>query len=643
MDLTRANTITVSDFFGIDPNEGADDVDESLDVRSHFQAAVHTRPEAQDAVPTMPQAAVPSMPESQAQAAVPSMSESQAASNVHDLSQAAVPTMPPTMPQAAVPSMPESQAASNVHDLSQAAVPTMPESQAAVPTMPQAAVPSMPESQAASTVHDQSQAAVPTMPESQAAVPTMPQAAVPSMPVAEPVAEPTMPESQAAVPTMPQAAVPTMPESQAAVPTMPQAAVPSTARAVLTPGGALTDIGLFPEMTLHCQTCGSRCQLSRMRCRGKSCASWECLNCGTKSTQLRRVFGKWPIGEFVEMEPDEQKAFFSDIGGMSMEALKQHCERTFSKTESHGKFYEERGQFLPLSVWAARGFPVEDIEAKSHASDRRFHDVLGMTYRVALMSSGSKGWKGSSSTDALNKRSKAAALTDDHEPDAAAAAAVAAAADDADTDASVESETDSSSSSSSSSASKKKSKKKKSKKSKGSKKSKKKKSTKKSKKLAKKEAKAKAAAAASEKAEAAAKKKNDKEQVVAKKLCDAVVTKCEGVSLTLAATLADPGTALLPEAVLQSCKRSLEVVEGLVKRAKLIIAQEMPAADLGVSKSQAVFIISNPILSYLPFLIQELVQKKRSIENRKLAMQNLTLKIQNGKRMMKTENVRSKT
>ena len=105
---------------------------------------------------------------------------------------------------------------------------------------------------------------------------------------------------------------------------------------------------------------------------------------------------------------------------------------------------------------------------------------------------------------------------------------------------------------------------------------------------------------------------------MAKKLCDAVVTKCEGVSLTLAATLADPGTALLPDVVLQSCKRSLEVVEGLVKRAKLIIAQEMPAADLGVSKSQAVLIISNPILSYLPFLIQELVQKKRSIENKNL-------------------------
>ena len=42
-----------------------------------------------------------------------------------------------------------------------------------------------------------------------------------------------------------------------------------------------------------------------------------------------------------------------------------------------------------------------------------------------------------------------------------------------------------------------------------------------------------------EHAEAAAKKKNEKDQVVSKKLCDAVITKCEGVSLTLAATLAD--------------------------------------------------------------------------------------------------------
>ena len=305
-----------------------------------------------------------------------------------------------------------------------------------------------------------------------------------------------------------------------------------------------------------------------MRCRGKSAESWECLNCGTKSTKLRRVFGKWPIGEFDQMEKDDQEAFFNDISGMSQADLKKFCERKFTKTESHGKFYEEKGQFLPLSVWTARGFCADDIETKSPQDDRRLHPILGMTYRVALTSSGSRGWKGSTSEGNLSKRSKAAASTDvpDAEPELADAS-----------DASVESETaGSSSSSSSSSSSKKKSKKKKGKKSKSSKKKSKKKQ-------AKKEAKAKAAA----KAAAAAKKKMEKDQEQSKKLCDAVIAKCEGVSLTLEGTLKESATAFLPEPVLQSCRKSLEAVAGLVKRAKLIKGQELPAAALGVSKAQA--------------------------------------------------------
>ena len=146
----------------------------------------------------------------------------------------------------------------------------------------------------------------------------------------------------------------------------------------------------------------------------------------------------------------------------------------------------------------------------------------------------------------------------------------------------MESETaDSSGSSSSSSSSKKKSKKKKGKKSKSSKKKSKKKQ-------AKKEAKAKAAA----KAAAAAKKQMEKDQDKSKKLCDAVIGKCEGVSLTLEATLKESATQFLPEAVLKSCKKALEAVAGLVNRAKLIKADQMPAAALGVTKAQVVLIIS---------------------------------------------------
>ena len=201
LDLTQANTITLGDNVGVDPDAGASDVADAgasdvgpsdaddevtlamgddVGVDHHGDDAVHLWFDPVDGLP-------------------------QTASNVHGLSQAAVPTMPesqdavPTMPQAAVPDMPESQAAATVHDLSQAA-----ESPAAVPTMPEsfarlfAAVPTMP------------QAAVPTMPESPAAVPTMPQAAVPDMPAQAAVS------TQAAVLTMPQAAVPSMPESQAA-------------------------------------------------------------------------------------------------------------------------------------------------------------------------------------------------------------------------------------------------------------------------------------------------------------------------------------------------------------------------------------------------------------------------------------------
>lgn len=52
---------------------------------------------------------------------------------------------------------------------------------------------------------------------------------------------------------------------------------------------------------------------------------------------------------------------------------------------------EERalgGEYLPLSVYAARGFNVTDIEAK--CKDHTNHDLLGKTYRVSILSAYSK-------------------------------------------------------------------------------------------------------------------------------------------------------------------------------------------------------------------------------------------------------------
>ena len=491
----------------------------------------------------------------------------------------------------------------------EAAVPT----QAAVPTMsqaavPEAAVPTMSEAQE-SLLHllGPAQPAAAPAPEPQSAgvqgqSQAMPQSAASNgQGQSQATAATTEPQLRRRTPAVPKAAAPKAKAAAAPKAAAPKAAAPKAAAPAppIATGLGVQDVGVFPELMLCCNTCGGRCQVSSMRLRGKKAGAWECNNCGVKGTQLRRVFGKWPVSEFTDFAEDEKKGFFSEIAGMSMEELKQYCARKFQKVEQHQAYYEDGGQFLPLSVWERKGFPVADIEAKSLPSDRRTHPVLGNTYRVAIMGSGQRGFQGTTSTQGLSKRSKGPA------GNPAAAAGPAAEAEPA---ASVESESDSSSSDcSSSSASKKKSKKKKSKKSKGSNKKKK----------SKKEAKKKTAAAAAAKAEAAAKKHNDKEKLATDKLCNAVLTKCEGASLTLAATLADPGTAFLPAAVLHSCKSSLEQVDGLVKRAKLILKSEMPAAELGVSKLQAVLIISNPILSYLPPLIQELLQATEGHKTKK--------------------------
>jgi hypothetical protein len=53
--------------------------------------------------------------------------------------------------------------------------------------------------------------------------------------------------------------------------------------------------------------------------------------------------------------------------------------------EQHGEEYEDGGEFLPLGVWACRGFSAEDIALKSLPSDRKMHPVCGQTYRVRIL------------------------------------------------------------------------------------------------------------------------------------------------------------------------------------------------------------------------------------------------------------------
>ena len=48
--------------------------------------------------------------------------------------------------------------------------------------------------------------------------------------------------------------------------------------------------------------------------------------------------------------------------------------------------FAEGGEYLPLSVWATRGFDTEAVRTKSRPSDKMEDEVLGTVYRVRIIS-----------------------------------------------------------------------------------------------------------------------------------------------------------------------------------------------------------------------------------------------------------------
>ena len=60
------------------------------------------------------------------------------------------------------------------------------------------------------------------------------------------------------------------------------------------------------------------------------------------------------------------------------------------KEDLQAQYYMNGGEFLPLSVWATRGFDANVIKEKIAPEDCREHPVLGTTYRVKILSMGDR-------------------------------------------------------------------------------------------------------------------------------------------------------------------------------------------------------------------------------------------------------------
>ena len=203
-------------------------------------------------------------------------------------------------------------------------------------------------------------------------------------------------------------------------------------------------------------------------------------------TQLYRAYGNWPTAEFKGMSSADQMAFMREIGAKNtINDIKVSANELFNRFVKLEDNFSEGGAYLPLTVWATKGFNIDNIERLSLAGDVKEHPVLGTVYRVRILTvgrNGSRGWTRDSSFQSARviqrppKRARTEALPAPPAEAAEGAEGAAGAEPEADEDGDDDSsDGSSSSSSSSSSASKKKSKKKKAKKAKKAKKKDKKK------------------------------------------------------------------------------------------------------------------------------------------------------------------------
>ena len=70
------------------------------------------------------------------------------------------------------------------------------------------------------------------------------------------------------------------------------------------------------------------------------------------------------------------------------------AKKILLRTEEKEDYLDDKGEFLPLSVWVSQGYDGTDIVTNTPATDKKTHPVLGLVYRVAILSTCNRGAKG---------------------------------------------------------------------------------------------------------------------------------------------------------------------------------------------------------------------------------------------------------
>jgi hypothetical protein len=78
--------------------------------------------------------------------------------------------------------------------------------------------------------------------------------------------------------------------------------------------------------------------------------------------------------------------FTSRLPARALTSRRASLRETFISSESREETFAEGGEYLPLTVWAAKGFDAISIQSHTKASDIQQHPVLGNCNRVQIRS-----------------------------------------------------------------------------------------------------------------------------------------------------------------------------------------------------------------------------------------------------------------
>jgi len=140
-----------------------------------------------------------------------------------------------------------------------------------------------------------------------------------------------------------------------------------------------------PTLPLGTPTC-KRCKMMvntvkpGTRLIRKTPAVWQCGSCSSKHVMLTRIFGTFPLPDFVALSDAEQTAFWketpTDAHGLKKAITETLTNSLLERTESGTK-----GKYLPLTVYAKQGFDTALIEKDCNM---KLHPVIGKTYRLDI-------------------------------------------------------------------------------------------------------------------------------------------------------------------------------------------------------------------------------------------------------------------